>query len=222
MTADYKIGVVDLFCGIGGLSHGMYRTGFKIIAGFDIDETCKYAYETNNKAVFYGQDINTISKEQINNLFAGYDIKILAGCAPCQPFSSYAFKVKDKDDKKYNLLYQFGRLVKEVLPDIVTMENVSQILSFKQKPVLDDFISTLKQNGYYVTFKTVFCPDYGIPQSRKRLVLLASRYGTIELIPPTHSPENYKTVRAVIGSLPPIKAGEICKSDTLHRPISLT
>ena len=126
MTADYKIGVIDLFCGIGGLSHGMYRTGFKIIAGFDIDETCKYAYETNNKAVFYGQDINTISKEQINNLFAGYDIKILAGCAPCQPFSSYAFKVKDKDDKKYNLLYQFGRLVKEVLPDIVTMENVSQ------------------------------------------------------------------------------------------------
>ena len=105
MTADYKIGVIDLFCGIGGLSHGMYRTGFKIIAGFDIDETCKYAYETNNKAVFYGQDINTISKEQINNLFAGYDIKILAGCAPCQPFSSYAFKVKDKDDKKYNLLY---------------------------------------------------------------------------------------------------------------------
>ena len=222
MTADYKIGVIDLFCGIGGLSHGMYRTGFKIIAGFDIDETCKYAYETNNKAVFYGQDINTISKEQINNLFAGYDIKILAGCAPCQPFSSYAFKVKDKDDKKYNLLYQFGRLVKEVLPDIVTMENVSQILSFKQKPVLDDFISTLKQNGYYVTFKTVFCPDYGIPQTRKRLVLLASRYGTIELIPPTHSPENYKTVRAVIGSLPPIEAGEICKSDTLHRARSLT
>lgn len=102
------------------------------------------------------------------------------------------------------------------------MENVSQILSFKQKPVLDDFISTLKQNGYYVTFKTVFCPDYGIPQTRKRLVLLASRYGTIELIPPTHSPENYKTVRAVIGSLPPIKAGEICKSDTLHRARSLT
>jgi DNA (cytosine-5)-methyltransferase 1 len=222
MSINYNIGVIDLFCGIGGLSHGMYRKGFKIIAGFDIDETCKFAYETNNKAVFYGQDINTIDKEQIKALFGDSGIKILAGCAPCQPFSSYAFKVKNKDDKKYNLLYQFGRLVKEVLPDIVTMENVAQILSFKQKPVLDDFVSVLKQNNYNVSFKIVYCPDYGIPQTRKRLVLLASRFGKIELIPPTHSPQRYKTVRKVIGKLPPIQAGEICKSDLLHRARALS
>ena len=222
MLVNHKIGVVDLFCGIGGLSHGMYKKGFDIIAGFDIDKTCQYAYEANNKASFYGQDISTITKKQIDDLFAGYDIKILAGCAPCQPFSSYAFKVKNKDVEKYNLLYEFGRLVEEVLPDIVTMENVSQILSFKQKPVFDDFVSVLKNNGYSVTFKTVYCPDYGIPQTRKRLVLLASRYGTIDLIPPTHTPENYITVKDAIGNLPPIKAGEVCKSDALHRARSLT
>ena len=92
---------------------------------------------------------------------------MLAGCAPCQPFSSYAFKNKKKDPNKYDLLYEFGRLVKAVHPDIVTMENVAQILSFKEKPVLSDFENLLKNEGYHVWVNPVYCPDYGIPQTRK-------------------------------------------------------
>ena len=222
MPTKTKIGVMDLFCGIGGLSHGMYKEGLDIIAGFDIDDTCKYAYEKNNKSTFYNQDIKTVTKEQISSLFKGYDIKVLAGCAPCQPFSSYAFKVKDKDKNKYDLLYEFGRIVEEVLPDIVTMENVAQILSFKQKPVLSDFVNLLERNQYHVDFKIVYCPDYGIPQTRKRIVLLASRLGEINLIPSTHKKKNYKTVRQTIGKLPPIEAGEICPTDPLHRARSLS
>lgn len=222
MSSKYKIGVVDLFCGVGGLSHGMFRKGFKIIAGFDVDQTCKYAYEVNNNATFVGQDINTVTKSQIDKLFEGYDIKILAGCAPCQPFSSYAFKVKEKDENKYDLLYQYGRLVREVKPDIITMENVSQILSFKQKPVLQDFISMLEEHEYHVSYQIVYCPDYGIPQTRKRLVLLASRFGKINLVPPTHTPENYVTVRDAIGHLPAINAGETYELDRLHRSKMLT
>ena len=222
MPTKNKIGVIDLFCGIGGLSHGMYKEGLDIIAGFDIDDTCKYAYEKNNKSTFYNQDIKTVTKEQISSLFKGYDIKVLAGCAPCQPFSSYAFNVKDKDKNKYDLLYEFGRIVEEVLPDIVTMENVAQILSFKQKPVLSDFVNLLERNQYHVDFKIVYCPDYGIPQTRKRIVLLASRLGEINLIPSTHKKKNYKTVRQTIGKLPPIEAGEICPTDPLHRARSLS
>ena len=63
MPTKNKIGVIDLFCGIGGLSHGMYKEGLDIIAGFDIDDTCKYAYEKNNKSTFYNQDIKTVTKE---------------------------------------------------------------------------------------------------------------------------------------------------------------
>lgn len=222
MPDKNKIGVIDLFCGIGGLSHGMFKKGFDIIAGFDIDDTCKYAYERNNKSNFYNQDIKTVTKQQIDTLFQGYDVRILAGCAPCQPFSSYAFKIKDKDQNKYDLLYEFGRIVEEVLPDIVTMENVSQILSFKQKPVLNDFVKLLKKNGYSVDFRVVYCPDYGIPQTRKRIVLLASRLGEINLIPPTHTKNKYRTVRQTIGKLPPIEAGEICAIDPLHRARSLS
>ena len=217
-----SIEVVDLFCGIGGLSYGMKSKGFKILAGFDLDRTCQYAYEKNNEAKFNYKDIRQVSKEDIAPLYSKKAIKVLAGCAPCQPCSSYAFKNKNKDKDKYNLLSDFGRLVKEVHPDIVTMENVPAIVSFKLKSVLADFITRLKKEGYHVKYQVVFCPNYGIPQTRKRLVLLASRLGEIDLIPPTHTKENYVTVQDVIGNLPPIAAGETCPLDPLHRSRELS
>ena len=122
----HKVGVevVDLFCGIGGLSYGLKSKGFDILAGYDLDETCKYAYEVNNEAEFIYKDVKTVSANEIREKYSKGTIHILAGCAPCQPFSSYAYKNKKKDPNKYDLLYEFGRLVKEVHPDIVTMENV--------------------------------------------------------------------------------------------------
>ena len=211
--------VIDLFCGIGGLSYGLKCQGMKILAGFDLDYTCQYAYETNTGGKFYYRDVKTISGDEINKLYSQKKnvIKVLAGCAPCQPFSSYAFKNKNKDKDKYNLLYEFGRLVKEVHPDIVTMENVPAIASFKLKSVLADFVEVLQNEGYNVKYKVVYCPDYGIPQTRKRLVLLASRLGNIDLISPTHKKENYVTVKDAIGHLPSLEAGQGCPTDALHR-----
>lgn len=149
-------------------------------------------------------------------------IRVLAGCAPCQPFSSYAHTNKKKDPNKYDLLYEFGRLVREVQPDIVTMENVPSILTFSLKPVFPDFVKTLKAEGYNVKYQVVFCPDYGIPQTRRRLVLLASRLGSISLIEKTNSPESYKTVGDTIRDLEPIEAGGLSAKDPLHRSRSLT
>lgn len=217
-----RIEVVDLFCGIGGLSYGLKSKGFDILAGYDLDGTCKYAYEHNNDAVFSYQDIKTVTAKEVSSWYSKKAIKVLAGCAPCQPFSSYSHTKKDKDPNKYDLLYEFGRLVKDVKPDIVTMENVTQILNFKLKPVLQDFVTTLKEEGYQVSVNKVFCPDYGIPQTRKRLVLLASRLGSISLIKPTHTKDRYVTVGDVIKDLPPVQAGEGCPTDPLHRAIALT
>lgn len=219
-----KIEVVDLFCGIGGLSYGMKSAGFDILAGYDLDWTCQYAYETNTSGKFFYKDIKEVDGEEIKALYSKKKntIRVLAGCAPCQPFSSYAFKKKDKDPDKYDLLYEFGRLVEEVNPDIVTMENVTQILNFKSKPVLKDFINKLVSLGYFVDANRVFCPDYGIPQTRKRLVLLASKLGMINLISPTHNKNNYVTVRDAIGDLTPIAAGETDTTDPLHRSTALS
>ncbi|MCK9181956.1 MAG: DNA (cytosine-5-)-methyltransferase, partial [Fibrobacteraceae bacterium] len=192
--------VIDLFCGIGGLSYGLKSQGFNIIAGYDIDFTCAYAYHHNNDAEFRFKDIKQVTTQEISTSYSKQAIRILAGCAPCQPFSSYAFKNKKKDPNKYSLLDQFGRLAKSVLPEIITMENVPQILNFKEKHVFQNFVKTLENCGYEVFFQVVYCPDYGIPQTRKRLVLLASKFGKIELIPPINTPDNYITVKNKIGT----------------------
>ena len=217
-----RIEVVDLFCGIGGLSYGMKSAGFHILAGFDLDHTCKYAYETNTKGEFIFKDITTVTANDISPRYSKKAIRVLAGCAPCQPFSSYAFKNKNKDPNKYDLLYEFGRLVNEVEPDIITMENVPAIRTFRLKPVLQDFISTLVRDNYHVWCDVVYCPDYGIPQTRKRLVLLASKLGEISLIPKTHTSDKYVTVRDIIANLPPLNAGESDPKDPLHRCSALS
>lgn len=217
-----RIEVVDLFCGIGGLSYGMKSAGLHILAGFDLDRTCKYAYETNTGGEFIYKNITEVTAKDISPRYSKESIRILAGCAPCQPFSSYAFKNKDKDPNKYDLLYEFGRLVNEVEPDIITMENVPSIRAFRLKPVLQDFISTLEKDGYHVWCDVVYCPNYGIPQTRKRLVLLASRFGKVSLMPKTHTADKYVTVRDTIANLPPLNAGESDPKDPLHRCSALS
>lgn len=215
-----KISAVDLFCGAGGLTHGLLQSGVNVVAGYDIEESCAFAYEKNNKnARFIQKDVSTLSGEEVSALYPEGDIKLLAGCAPCQPFSKYSHGRDVRNDKKWPLLYAFARLIKEVSPELVTMENVPDVIKHK---VYHDFVEELQSLGYYVWAQKVYCPDYGMPQLRKRHVLLASKIGEIELIKPTHSKENYVSVRAVIKDLPPIKAGEQDKHDPLHRSANLS
>lgn len=206
-----KYSVIDLFCGIGGLTHGFYKEKFNIIAGIDSDPSCKYAFETNNNAKFINNKIENIASEYLLRLFPKKSVKILIGCAPCQPFSTYS-RAFNKD-VKWSLLYEFSRLISEIKPEIVSMENVPSISSEK---VFSDFIDTLSNNGYYISHSVVNCLYYGIPQKRNRLVLLASLFNEIKLIDETHNPKSFKTVRDAIGKLVPISDGEYCKKDRIH------
>ncbi len=214
--------VIDLFCGIGGLAHGFKLEGFDIAGGFDLDNSCKFAFERNNNSNFYSKDVKEITKEDLDFIFDNSKIKILVGCAPCQNFSSYMFKDKEKESNKWTLLYEFSRIIKESKPDIVSMENVAQLLNFKKAPVFEDFILSLKKLGYHVNYEVVKCPEYGIPQNRNRLILLASKLGEIKLIPKTHSKENFVTVNDTIGHLPKINDGEKDKKDAFHYCRKLT
>ena len=97
------------------------------------------------------------------------------------------------------------------------MENVPTLISYKDGKVFSDFVDYLKSKQYHVWYNIVNCPDYGIPQFRRRLVLLASKFGEIEIIPTTHTKEKYQTVQDAIGELEPIEAGGVSKKDSLHR-----
>jgi DNA (cytosine-5)-methyltransferase 1 len=217
MGIEEKISAVDLFCGIGGLSYGLEKVGINVNAGIDIDESCRYTFETNCKTEFINKDIQEISGVELNSLYGKNDTRVLVGCAPCQPFSSYTYKKNKDKDSRWQLLYEFSRLVKESEPVIVSMENVPTLLNFKEAPVFYDFVDSLKKSGYHVWYKIIYSPDYGIPQKRKRLVLLASKLGDIEILPPTHSPENYVTVKDAIGHLDIINSGEYSKNDFIHK-----
>ena len=221
-----KITVVDLFCGIGGLTHGLMLAGLDVVAGFDIDSSCKYAYEENNNAVFVEADIATIPAAKISRYFEGSDLSILVGCAPCQPFSKYTLKYRkksaensvksnssSKNHSKWCLVESFSEKIGQILPDIVSMENVPEL---KNATIFEKFVKNLKKNKYYVSFGIAFCPDYGVPQNRKRLVLLASKHGNISLIKPIYTPDKYMTVKAAIGKLPELKTGEKNGDDILH------
>lgn len=213
---------VDLFCGVGGLTKGLELSGINVVAGIDFEANCKYAYEKNNNAIFMQRDITTVKAPEIISLYpSDSNIRILAGCAPCQPFSKYTHRYRKEGyrDEKWKLLYSFGKLAKEIKPEIIAMENVPEL---GKTNVFKDFLLELENCGYNVFYKVVYCPDYGVPQSRKRLVLLASLLGEITLMPATHTPDTYVTVRDAIGYLPPIRAGETDPSDNLHSATSLS
>src|SRR3989344_926264 len=105
-----KIEAVDLFCGIGGLSYGLREAKVRILAGLDNDATCEDAYHRNNKAKFISADIAKYDFREMKSLFSKDSVKVLVGCAPCQPFSSHTFKAKDKEgDERWNLISHFIR-----------------------------------------------------------------------------------------------------------------
>jgi DNA (cytosine-5)-methyltransferase 1 len=216
-----KLKVIDLFCGIGGLSHGLIKEGLNVVAGIDNDDSCKFGYEYNNRAKFIHKDILQITARNIDRLFGKKEktIRVLTGCAPCQPFSKLNLKRITK--KQLEPLEKFAQLIHETKPDIVSMENVSGLADMKKYPIFKTFGDTLKKNGYKYKYEIVDVSEYGVPQKRKRLVLLASRFGEIELIKRTHRNKKV-TVRDVIRHLEPLKAGEISKNDPLHRTRKLS
>jgi DNA (cytosine-5)-methyltransferase 1 len=214
---ELRIGAVDLFCGIGGLSYGLKQSGIDIVSGIDADESCRYSYEENSNTRFIHQNITDVTGLEIKRMLKGYDVKVLVGCAPCQPFSNHRKdKMHRENHKDWSLLYQFGRIVKESAPHIVSMENVPALVGEK---VFEDFVRTLKYEGYSVSYEVVNAADYGVPQRRRRLLLLAVkewRYPNgISLIPPTHK-SKAKTVREAISNLPKVDAGERSSGDRLH------
>ena len=216
--------VIDLFCGAGALTQGFVLEGFNVVAGLDADESCKYAYETNNSgALFIQKKIEDVTGAELAKHYPEGHVKILVGCAPCQPYSPYNKGRQDKD-KKWKLLSDFADLISEIEPNIVSMENVPDLVAFKEGEVYQTFVERLEKDYDYIVtqYRDVFCPDYGIPQRRKRLVLFASKYGKLEILPTTHTTDQYKKVKDAISNLEPLQAGQVSQTDPYHKASRLS
>lgn len=212
------VNAVDLFCGAGGLTCGLEKSGIDVNLGIDIDPSCEYPYSVNNNAKFLLKSVDDLEASELLEAYNGAQLKLLAGCAPCQTFSSYNQKA-DSSDKRWWLLLQFSRLIRETNPELVTMENVPGL---KEQDVFHEFVDDLRKREYHVNYQIVNCAEYGLPQQRNRLVLLASKLGRIELLSPQEFKRKTKTVKEAIGKLPSLKAGAIDSKDPLHQCSSLS
>lgn len=206
-----KLRAIDLFSGCGGLTHGLKSAGFDVIGAVENDELSADSYERNHKKTrVWRQDIRTLSTLTVKralNVRKG-KLDLLTGCPPCQGFSTLVTKngCYLVDDPRNSLIYEFLRFVEDLMPRAVLMENVPDLAHTTR---FRRFRKRLEKLGYKSDYKILDAADYGVPQRRKRLVLLASLNNEIAF---ARTAKAKYTVRHAFQKLNAKQA----KSDPLH------
>ncbi|MBN8584710.1 MAG: DNA cytosine methyltransferase [Ignavibacteria bacterium] len=190
---------IDIFSGCGGLSAGLYKAGFNIKAALEIDGDATRTYAMNHKKTYLiQQDIRTVKISEIKKKLKSEPLHLLAGCPPCQGFSSVRrLNGKNKKDIRNDLILEYLRFVKALKPYTIMMENVPGLIEYyKFKFMLKELVKL----GYNIEVKIVNVKDYGVPQRRRRLVMVGSKLGLIKV-----AKGNFKTrtVRDAIGKIEP-------------------
>lgn len=200
---------IDLFAGCGGLSQGLVKAGFDVRGAVELDTTAAKSYRRNHpKTNLIERDICKVTAQELRELSGGSSIALVAGCAPCQGFCSLTVKNR-REDPRNELVLQMATLIEELKPTAVMMENVPGLENRGAK-IFEDFVARLRTLGYHPRWQVVQMADYGVPQSRRRLVLTAGLGFEIPLPSATHakSPQQgsklkkWLTLRDVIANEP--------------------
>jgi len=202
-----KLTAAELFGGGGGLSLGLKQAGFQVYAAVDTDPDACATYKANHPDVHvFRQDIRTIKGADILAHCPGGSIDLLAGCPPCQGFSSLTSKLKRSDPRNL-LVLEMARIIEETMPSCVMLENVPG-LALGGKPLFEEFLRRLRNAGFMPTWSILQVADYGVPQSRRRLVLVAGHGFEVKLPTATYSNnpasnlKPWKTISSVIRGMP--------------------
>ena len=220
---------IDLFSGCGGSARGFEDAGFTTLAAIDNDYWSTQTYKRNHpKTVLLNEDIRYVSGKDLLKkvgLKKG-QLSVLLACPPCQGFSSARSNVSSFDPRN-ELVFEFVRVAKEMLPKMIAMENVPGLSRGKGKSIFLEAESQLNKIGYKTVHSVLNASDYGVPQNRKRVILLGSRLKNIRLkLPlPTHGKNGVGpkiTIRETISDLPRIANGAKDKTDQMHVSANLS
>jgi len=215
---------IDFFCGAGGLTRGLLDAGIDVVAGFDIDSECQETYEQNNEASFHSIDVRDLDIKKLKSLsrLRSFNNVLFAGCAPCQPFSQQ--RKSAAAHQSTTLLSEFGRLIEEALPRAVMIENVPGMARIKGYSTFRRFLSLLENCGYDFDYDVLDAKRFGVPQTRRRLVLIAVRDSVASIPDPTHGNGKriFRTVRDAISHFPEISAGDSHHKVANHVTASIT
>lgn len=223
-----KIKCVDFFCGGGGISIGMTQAGVRVIGALDNDPDCQATYMANHpNTPFIADDITKVRSDVLKRKFGirqNDNNLLFVGCAPCQYWSIITGRKhtsrKQNSHASRNLLITFLRFVKYFKPGFVLVENVSGIVNNGKESGLEHLVKFLKTNNYTISAKVLHASHYGVPQTRQRFVLIASRVKKDIHLPAEDKKKS--VVRDYIEDLPPIKAGDVpANDDPLHRSPAL-
>lgn len=215
---------IDFFCGGGGMTKGLIEAGIDVIFGLDSNPHCLETYENNNHIPYLNRNILDVTADELLEEFPilqNNDELLMVGCAPCQPFS--ILNPRDPNEHiSVNLLNEFGRLVQALHPAHVLVENVPGIKG-KGELVLQRFLDMLEHEGYVYDRSIVNAKNYGVPQNRRRFVLIASRLFVPHIPPATHGKGllPYVTVFDAIHKYPVLAAGGECLEVPNHRAAGL-
>lgn len=208
---------IDLFAGCGGLTLGMEKAGFRTKVAIEINSSAVSAFKLNHKKTKVIQkDIREIDVDVVKKMLNGKTLHLLAGCPPCQGFSSIRKLNRKRSvvDKRNSLVTEYFRFVRELMPLTIMMENVPGLRDYY---MFKDIVKELARLGYNPKVEIVNVKDYGVPQSRKRLIMVGSLLGELDIAPAT---KQKVTVRKAIGNLKPISDSKdpIHKICALHSP----
>ena len=211
------IKAIDFCCGAGGLTRGLLNAGIEVLAGVDNDERLRKTYTKNNKpSRFINREVHNIDIHELRGKLGiqPEDLTLYAACTPCQPFSTLN-KLKTKD-KRRKVLLDFAELLEECPPDFVLVENVPGLNNAYGKELYEEFLSILARCGFLkVAADLLDAKKYGVAQTRKRFILMASRHGSV-FLPAEIQDSQVATVRSCIEKYPVISDGAEPKTYPNH------
>lgn len=179
-----KFNAIDLFAGCGGLTLGMKNAGFATKVAVEINSHAADAYALNHPETrILQRNIKDVTTKQIREILDGEELHLLAGCPPCQGFSSIRRLNRELpiDDERNRLVEEFFRFVEKLKPKTFMMENVPSVANY---PIFKKLLCKMKDEGYFIAIEALNVREFGVPQNRKRLIVVGSLLGKIEITNP--------------------------------------